>query len=318
LAGREEQQRLNWESLEELRQEFQIPPDIVDRDEIRAELRRQLAALHPDKTGGKFASTEQESRFLRVSEALAHLDGDLPVPVVLQGMTAKLQAIENRLAVLQSARQQGYTATMDSDAAKAVARLAAIPYRIPRIGSCAFATVCGSIIAFSKILDGNPVFGAIGSSRVAVLALLVGFVVSGALFTLTWLKERRSGELVQWLLTDDGLASVVRGCIYPRDGRKEPESSITKREMADHIAWMDHIWHRSPFVRRLKQLLFAAPVSRTIAERIAHIHLSELLARGVVRSAGLKGIEPVFGLDPERAKEIVESNAGALFRAGHF
>ena len=133
---------MTWKSLDELRQEFQIPLDMVDRDEIRAELRRQLAALHPDKTGGKFASAEQESRYFRLSEALAYLDGDLPVPVVLQGMTAKLQVIENRLAVWQSARDQGYTATMDSEAAKAVERLVAVPYRLPRIGSAAFAAVC--------------------------------------------------------------------------------------------------------------------------------------------------------------------------------
>ncbi len=54
-------------------------------------------------------------------------------------MTAKLQAIESRLAIFQSARDRGYVATMDSERAEAVERPAAVPYLVPRIGSAAFA-----------------------------------------------------------------------------------------------------------------------------------------------------------------------------------
>lgn len=309
---------MSWDSLTALREEFGISPDVVDRDQLRAELRRQLAALHPDKTGGSFSTAEQESRFHRLSEALTYLDGDLPVPVVLHAMTAKLAVIENHLAALQSLGGRGDRSVMGSDASEGVQKQVAEAYRMPRIGSAAFAAICGAIIAFSKMLDGNPVFGAIGASRAAVIALLSAFIASGAIFVLTWMKERRSAELVQWLLTDDGLASVARNCLYPRDGSKEPRLSITKREMVDHIAWIDHVWHKSAVVLRLKQLLFAAPVSRNVAGRVADMQLSELLARGIVRPSGLRGVEPLFAIDAQRAKEIIESDAGSVFRMERF
>ncbi|MDE0164292.1 MAG: hypothetical protein OXL36_04255 [Bryobacterales bacterium] len=63
---------MSWRSLEELSTEFDLDTS-TDREAMRRALQSRLGTLHPDKTGGEFASNEQKGEFHRLSEALKFL-----------------------------------------------------------------------------------------------------------------------------------------------------------------------------------------------------------------------------------------------------
>ena len=73
---------MSWRSLEELSTEFDLDTR-TDPEAMRRALQRRLATLHPDKTGGGFASNEQEGEYHRVSEALQFLESHASIPTAL-------------------------------------------------------------------------------------------------------------------------------------------------------------------------------------------------------------------------------------------
>ena len=50
---------MSWRSLEELSTEFDLDTS-TDREAMRRALQLRLGTLHPDKTGGEFASNGQD------------------------------------------------------------------------------------------------------------------------------------------------------------------------------------------------------------------------------------------------------------------
>ena|SRR5271167_2734404 len=79
-----------------------------------------------------------------------------------------------------------------------------------------------------------------------------GFLLAGAAFVWTWIREHRIEEKTQWLLTDDGLTSIVRGCIREPD-KEEPNTRITKRQIVHEILYLEYPWHKIEFIRRIPE-----------------------------------------------------------------
>lgn len=291
---------MTYVSLQTLCRELGIPTDPMNVEIVRAELKRRLVQLHPDKNGGVPTSEEAKLQFQRLSEAIEFLDNS---PQALERLDPRILSMAKQLNALQAAFEANSIVQpekqVQGESAKAVHSDVARLYRGELIGSGSLAAFFTAILGLSERLPTNPILSPIAHSRSARLTMLVALVGTGAWFCWTWIRERRLHQKMDRLLTEDGLADLTRGCIQDSD----KEQHITKRLIADHIYYIDFPYHRFKPIRRLKQV-FWVRIPRDLAEHVAEIHMRTLIGRGVVRRDGLKGVEPLFVMDAVRAKEI--------------
>jgi hypothetical protein len=296
-----------WESIKQLASDLGLGVDHRDVMAVEAALREQLLELHPDRTGGRFPNQESEARYHLVSEALRYLESRFPIPVELAGIAKRLDRLDQALARLAPsgptdvAAGSGIRKSRERIRADATAR-----YRTSRRRTTVFATAAGAIVAFSKILPGNPLFGWIAASPIALAVLGILFVSFGGLSVINWVKQDRVQRNATWLLGEEGLGYLVRECLR-NTARDEAEAVITRRGLAQQVIWFRRPWDKRAWLGRLKQQLIGGiPVA--VAEEIADLQLGELLRRGVVRQHGFRGIEPVFRMEPDRVKELLDDH----------
>ena len=296
---------MSWRSLEELSTEFGLGAS-ADREAVRSELQRRLAALHPDKNGGEFASEEQKGEFHRLSEALEFLESPASMPTAVvtntEMSTRTLQCLEQieKLLARAESRRSASPGT-SAEHRDAVTREATTRFRASWIRSSVFASMAGSIVAFSQALPNNAVLGWIADSAIITGFLSVAFLAAGALALVGRLKEDRTRHHASWLLSEEGLGHTVRGCL--RRTSNDGGSIITKRGLAHEVTMVQLPWHKPKFVRWADRWLLGS-VSTTLAERIAEIQLSVLIDRGLIRQDGHLGLEPKFVMDKERVETL--------------
>ena len=297
---------MSWRSLEELSTEFDLDTS-TDREAMRRALQRRLGTLHPDKTGGEFASNEQKGEFHRLSEALQFLESDASIPTALvtnAEMSTRtlrcLEQIEQSLARADSRRS--VSPRTRAEHRDAVTREATAHFRASWIRSGVFASIAGSIVTFSQALSNNAVLGWIADSTITTGILSAAFLSSGVLALIGRLREGRARRYASWLLSEEGLGHTVQGCL--RRTSNDGDSIITQRGLAYEVTMFQHPWHKLEFVRRAKRWLQGS-ISTTLAERIAEIQLGILIERGLIRQNGYHGLEPRFVMDKERVETLL-------------
>ena len=298
---------MSWRSLEELSVEFGLAAS-TDREAMRSELQRRLGARHPDKTGGEFANNEHKREFHRLSEALQFLESQASKPTALvtnaELLTRTwrcLEQIEQSLTRAESRRSASLSTRQERR--EAVTREATTQFRASWIRSGLFASIAGSIVAFSQVLSDNAVLGWIADSTLITGFLSAAFLASGALALIGRLREGRARRHASWLLSENGLGHTVQGCL--RHTSTDGGSIITKRGLANQVTMFQRPWRKPEFVRRAKRWILGS-ISMTLSERIAEIQLGILIERGVIWQDGYHGLEPRYVMDKERMETLLE------------
>jgi hypothetical protein len=179
---------------------FQANPD--DRDAVRAEIKKALAAVHPDRNGDVFRGEQQEDSYHLLTEALEYVDSDRQL--------ARISPSDLRVfaEVVKQALQPSAQVRRESIRAEFKERMrseARSQFLAPKIGSGVFAAICAALAAFSGSLKDNPVFGPFFGTTLGVMTLLTLFTYSGMLFLMAWLGERRQAARAEWLASDEAI-----------------------------------------------------------------------------------------------------------------
>src|SRR5580692_1608154 len=87
-------------SLESICEEFGLQKNL-SKTKLRAELKKLIASIHADKTGGEFPNEAVKQLYLRMQEALDHLDGQKKV-TALQRTNSGGKGIESRVGALEA------------------------------------------------------------------------------------------------------------------------------------------------------------------------------------------------------------------------
>jgi hypothetical protein len=296
------------QALMELVTDLGLAVDPITPQSVRAVIRQQIAALHPDRSGGEFPSSDVKERYHRLCEALSALDGQLPVPAALDALVQRFETIENRLAVVLASQQMASEATVSKRSREDIRRDARTPYSSRKIGSGVFGAISGAVLTLSAFLKDNPLFGAIPRNPYLLGTLGSVFVLSGVAFGLLWFKEHRAGRRAEWLMSHYGLSVLLRQLIGYRDQgeSEEKEVYVTNSELVRAI-FESRRWSRSPVLRSIEGLLHPR-LPTALAETIAGQHFQELLARGVIRPSGLRGIEPVYAIGAGVVRDLREGH----------
>jgi hypothetical protein len=135
-----------FNSLDSICDEFGLQKSLP-KSKLRAELRRRIASIHADKTGGEFPSEAVKQLYLRMQNALDFLDKPNPVNALVAS-NSEVRALEARGAVIESSKT--YNNLSYEDSARRTSEVAGRRYRGTWISSGVFATVFGAFLAFSK------------------------------------------------------------------------------------------------------------------------------------------------------------------------
>lgn len=294
-----------FNSLESICEEFGLQKSL-SKSKLRAELKRRVASIHSDKTGGDFPNEAVKQLFLRMQKAVEYLDGP-PKVNALEKRNPNEGVLEARVAALEASNNLKNPSYEES--AQRTSEGAGRQYRRGWISSGVFAAVCCAILPFSTKLSENPLFSPLLGVFWVRFSVIAAFLASGFGFLVMRIKELKLKSKVSALLSEDGIAWAVRQCIYKYN--EEPDCAITQRKMMDVLGKCGIKWHKSKAVRWLREQS-RTRVPRDMAEKIAKLQISSLVERGVLRREGVLGIEPVYVLETTLAKEIIEDH-GAIF-----
>jgi hypothetical protein len=292
-------------SLESICEEFGFHKNL-SKSKLRNELKKRITSIHADKTGGEFPTEAVKQLYLRMREAMEYLDNQQKINA-LEKRNSTESALEVRITALEASNNaKGPTY---EESAQRTGRSAGEQYRGGWISSGVFAAACGAILLYSRKISENPLLSPFIALLWVRLLIPAALVLSALGFAIMRIKELKLRRKVSALLSDDGIAWVVRQCINKYN--EEPDRAITKRKMMDAIGKCGMRWHKSKVIRWLQER-FRVRVPRELAEKIAKLQLSSLVERGVVCREGTLGIEPVYMVEASLAKEILEDH-GAMF-----
>jgi hypothetical protein len=125
-------------------------------DEIRAEIKREMAPLHPDKNGMKFVSPEAEARYHQLNEAKA----EIAAAEVASKSLVPVSAIRDIVELINTNKAVDSKAIYES---KLEAAIKDTTYRaskrgfVPKIGITAVTTVLTFLWLFPKTVEEHPV-----------------------------------------------------------------------------------------------------------------------------------------------------------------
>jgi hypothetical protein len=162
----------------------------MDRpDVLKSELQKLVLSLHPDKSGGAFASEEDKARFMKARRVIGLLNGgespeDAPADAApLPGAARALPDASTQAPPPGSARH-----LQRHSMAEARDRIAR-QFAAPKIGSAATAAVLLALALLSEQFENNPVLGPLLANPFVVWTLL------GLAFTSWWASGGGSGQL---------------------------------------------------------------------------------------------------------------------------
>ncbi len=294
-----------FNSLESIYEEFGLQKSL-SKSRLRAELKRRIASIHADKTGGEFPNDAVKQLYLRMQDALEFLDRPRPANALVTSNSPG-NALEARVAALENSKIHNDPPIEDS--ARRTSEDAGRRYHGTWISSGVFAALFSAILTFSKKLTESPMFSPMVSVFWVQTIAAGALVLSGIGMVGARIRELKLKRKVAALLSDDGIAWVLRQSI--NNYSQEPDCAFTLRKMMDEIAKCGMKWHKSKVVRWL-QAQFGSGVPRDLAEKVAKLQISSLIERRIVRQEGTRGVELVYVLEAPVAKEIVEDH-GAIF-----
>jgi hypothetical protein len=273
----------SWRNVEEVVANFSLRADPSNQEGVLDELRRLLAAKHPDRTGGSFPSADAEDAFHAVSGAIRFVEGvQMSRALVLSKRLADLElALRNQGRELAAHHEQENRREILVDSRADLRRA----YRAPLL-TAATAFCCSSVLlAFIKTLKDIPALSFLlqGSSRYLLVTI---WALSGLMSIMLWLRERLTNRQMNDLLTDEALVSCFRSACYHvvRSGG----TSITPQELLDQLPGENRRWPMKLRLRNLKywrlwvSQRFGIRLSQDRRERVVTSYVERLLHRGAI------------------------------------
>lgn len=158
-------------SVDQIKDRFNLH-QITNVVELRQELRRLLAEIHPDKSGGNFESIEKQELYFEISGAIDYLDGVLTSSNTL----IPINDLKNLITLLRSEEKVNSPfETAEQEFSKSLNRsmLSIGPkFIVPKITVSAIAAAITAIWLFPSIVTTHPVLNKYVDVNANVFSLL--------------------------------------------------------------------------------------------------------------------------------------------------
>lgn len=289
---------MTWTSTKQIIEHLGLKSKHDDYDGLKRELRTKLAEMHPDKNGGAFSSPEDEELYNRISSAyefvnLACRESTALIPVT------QLPAIIKAVKDAQLASTEHQVAQLRAECLEESRLDTHNRYALPRIGSGVFATICASLFTFSGSLAKHPILGSLAENMIVQISLLMMSAYAGIFFLMTWIRERKEEELIDYLMSETARREIFHYIMSHMHLADRNESKARRFSIMDVMKVIEEHWggHRryisSPLIF-LSVFLGNRGIKPSLIEKIAQIHLLEMEKRGAIHRIETPSMDLVY------------------------
>lgn len=279
---------MEWDSQDDVIREFKLSSTASDMEGINRELVSIQSNLHPDRHGGVFPSPEDKEKYHRVSDAIRFIS-DLSSASKALIPISQLPAIIKAINEAQMVPKETQIYQFRKDIRQENHEVQHSSYRLPRVGSGMFGTICLGLFTFSNVFEQHAILGPLLENSLSQYLLLVFSGYAGVFFTYTWFRERRQEARVEFLLTEDGLRESFSGLL-------EKGKRFSLRDVLRNM-YQGRARYRISALSPLSILLGGSGIRSSILEKIANAHLLELENRGAIHRLDIPSIEPTYEVD---------------------
>jgi hypothetical protein len=294
---------MNWESSEQIAAFFDLREAAEgDLGALRRAVVKKMASIHPDSNESGFPDFETEELWHQLHSAKAFLDESLAMskPDTPQNQMIPISQVKELVKIFSQVRSNSIESRLSS--LKAEARGDARSRgMVPRIGSGAFAAICAFLFAFPSSAKDNPLIGHWVQTTAAQWILLIATAYSAAFFLMTWTRERRQEELTEFLSSEEGMRQTMIRMIERRARSDGHPRRFTLPEWTKQLMPNRHHEYFSPWLA----LIGGRNISRSLADKIATLHVERMAERSVIIELPQKGFDRVFEISPATYEELV-------------
>lgn len=144
--------------------------------------------------------------------------------------------------------------------------------------------------------------------KILLPILTILFIYFGVLFLLTWVNERRDEAKGEWLLSEEGLRSILRQVLRKKSGPLQGTGNVffTNRDFESEIQglYKSKKKYKLPF-RHYEE------ISSSFAEKTAKIHLEELASRSIIKRIEGSKFDVTYEIEREIADELEQESTEA-------
>lgn len=293
-----------WLSPTEVVKEFNLHPNGDSSEEILRCVRRELAAIHPDKSNSNFANPSDKERWHKLTAAKEYLES------LAQGQMAMIPVnqLPSLIRYMREATTESISVRIEQilSESRGIIRHATL---FPKLTSGVFAAICAFLINASSSLKDHPLLGAFIKNPIVQIFLLFTMFFAGILFFMFWFDENRTDRYLEWLLTEDGtqrLLSRVLNDAQPTD----TGLSFTFKQLIKTI-------HKSQRIRLLIPIPIFIPIqyiSHPLVEKIAKLMIDRLKEEQIVTELPKRGLSPSYEVPNGLIQEIYEKTETSPLR----
>jgi hypothetical protein len=185
-------------------------------------------------------------------------------------------------------------------------------YRPIQIVSGIITGVCTIFVIFYKTLSENsilaPLFGFLNFRSILIYTLFI----SASWFLFTWFKEQRDEQRKEWLFSEDGKFVILSEVVKSFGEKLENKVIFSFRDFVRAIQGKKKQRLKSlikVYLSIIYRVLYgASTIDVSIAEQIAHQHLSELENKNLIRKYEIQSIENYYEIDNNLIKQLPDTS----------
>jgi hypothetical protein len=296
---------MNWLSSNEVISKLDLHPEGDSPEEILTCLRRELAALHPDKTDGKFASAAAEERWHKLTSAREYIESIAHRQLAV----IPINELPSLIKSLREAAQEPIAVRSSRLVAESRVNIKQKTL-FPKLTSGAFAGICAFLVAASGSLKDHPLFGQLLSHTTTQVVLLILMGYAAMFFVFFWMREGRAERYLEWLLTAEGTHAVLSSVLQTAESTKSGHV-FTFRDLVNAVFGYRRTGPRKNLSDPISMLVGSRYVDRPLAEKTAQLILDRLKDEGLVLEMPRRGLNQRFQVSTALAKEIAQPDADA-------
>ena len=295
---------MTWITPADVVSDLNLHPTGESPEEILHCLRKELAALHPDKTGGKFATADDEARWHKLTSAKEYVES------IARGQLAMIP-INELPALIKSMREASQEPIAVRSSRLVAESRASIRQKtfFPKLTSGVFAGICGFLVAASSSLKDHPLLGHFLSYKATQIGLLILMFYAVVFFFMFWMREGRTERYVEWLLTGDGTRAVLSRVLHSATSN-DNGFTFTFRQLVDEISGRRRLDKSNVRITRsdpLSIIVGSRRIEPALAEKTAKIVVDRLKEERVIQELPKRGLNQHYQIPKVVANEL-ESN----------
>lgn len=293
----------SYTSLQQIREDFQIAEE--DPETIRTRLRMKQSSIHPDRTGGSFASKEDETLFHRLGIAIEFLDNrdKYGALVSVSAVTDLTKAVTELIKAQSSVPDNTLSEKIKDQIQSYRSRFA-----LPKITISAITVALTAVWIFPNTVKDHPILGKWfdPSSSLFGIAWIYVLLSTVAFWLLVWRNEERQREFQESLKTE-----MVQNRIFRDFLRHFEKNKFSIEDLVDFI--IDRHPRSYHFLPPFSLIGNPREISISTAHTIAEVIIKRALSRQAIKKESIGQISETYTIAVENDPDLQRNE-----RDGHF